>query len=138
MSDALTPEQIAQLKAQADAAIKAAADKDRADIEAKAQEKAKADLAEQTAKEAQEKRLKELEELVAAQKLAADAKEKELLKKIDELASSKATVSTRDPFANTNTTKVKTWKDLPEQTRAKIQDAYANEFFNPNHKRKSN
>jgi len=136
MSDALTPEQIAQLKAQADAAIKAAADKERADIEAKAAEKAKAELAEQQAKEAQEKRLKELEELVNAQKAAAEAKEKELLKKIDELASSKATIQQRDPFKNDNTTKVKTWNDLPEPTRMKIQEAYANEFFNPNHKRK--
>ena len=138
MSDALTPEQIAQLKAQADAAIKAAADKERADIEAKAAEKAKAELAEQQAKEAQDKRMKELEDLVAKQKEAAELKEKELLKKIDELASSKATVNVRDPFANSNTTKVKTWKDLPEQTRTKIQEAYANEFFNPNHKRNKN
>lgn len=135
MSDALTQEQIAQLKSQADAAIKAAADKERAELEQKAQEKAKAEILAQQEKEAQEKRLKELEELVQKQKEAAEAKEKELLKKIDEMASSRATAPNKDPFKN-DTTKVKTWNDLPEQTRMKIQDAYADEFFNPNYKRK--
>lgn len=130
MSDNLTPEQIAQLKAQADAAIKAAADRDRADIEAKAQERAKAEIEAKNAQDAQTKKLAELEALVAAQKQAAEAKEKELLAKLDQLAASKATIPTRDPFAsNTQTTKVKNWQDLPEQTRTKIEDAYARKFF---------
>jgi hypothetical protein len=130
MSDGLTQEQIAQLKSQADASIKAAADKERAEIEAKAKEQAKAELAAQQEREAQAKKVEELTELVKKQQEAAAAKEKELLAKIDQLASSKATVPQRDPFANPTPTNIaKKWEDLPEQKRSQIEEAHKKAFF---------
>jgi len=131
MSDQLTPDQIAQLKKQADDAIRAAAENEKAAIEAKALADAKAQLEAKAAQDAQAKTLQDLQDLVKKQQEASALKEKELLAKIDQLSSSKAAIKPRDPFDNTTTPNqsVKKWDDLKDEHRAKIEEAYARQFF---------